>query len=293
MEAKKPLSSNLIYPYIHRFLLELGASLPSAVNSQEVFAELFGLCRRVMTDQTPGENLASRYFDELQQRTGNRRVTELILCLGWVVLSVQEHPTYSASSFAQKVLPLIKHSLYYNKARQLAITIRQHERHIHTDFLVSPKPYPDMLIETEYQNPVLLPPGISRKRQKPEVDIEVVRQEILTWVSRVRPHLADAWKADFMKIWGNILNMQEVKEKVYNPGKQKKTNFNQYLVGNILYYLFDECGAWSEDEEYNASAVCMTLVGTTEHQLRKELAKNPPEEIKNCLLKYFKKKFKL
>lgn len=293
MEYQNPLSSNPIYPYIHRFLLDLGASLPTAVNSQTVFAEVFDLCSHVVTDQTPGENLASKYLDNLQQRMVNHRAAELVLCLGWVILSVQEHPTYAACSFTQNVQPLIRHSSYFNKARQLAITIRQHERHINTDFLVSPEPYPKMLIKTENHNSMVVIPSISRKRSMPEVDTEVIRQEILTWVSRVRPFLADAWKADFIKNWENILKMQEVKEKVYKPGKQKKTNFNQYLVGNILYYMFEECGAWNEDEEYNASAVCMTLVGTTEHQLRKELAKNPPEEIKNCLLKYFKKKFKL
>ena len=258
-----------------------------------MFAEVFDLCRRVVTDQTPGENLRPRYIDELQQRIGNSRAAELVLCLVWVVLSVQEHPTYAVTSFTQNVQPLIRHSSYFHKARQLAITIRQHERHIQTDFMVPLQTYPDMFIETEMQRPVVISPVYKRKRTKPELDTEVIRQEILTWVSKVRPHLDDAWKADFIKIWENVLNMQEVKEKVYDPGKQQNTNFNQYLVGRILHYMFDSCGAWSEDEEYNASAVCKTLIGTTDHQLRKELAKDPPEEIKNRLFKYFKKKFNL
>ncbi len=293
METKNPLSSTPIYPYIHKFLLELGTSYPTALSSHEVFAEVFDLCRRVVTDQTPGENLRPRYIDELQQRIGNSRAAELVLCLVWVVLSVQEHPTYAVTSFTQNVQPLIRHSSYFHKARQLAITIRQHERHIQTDFMVPLQTYPDMFIETEMQRPVVISPVYKRKRAKPELDTEVIRQEILTWVSKVRPHLDDAWKADFIKIWENVLNMQEVKEKVYDPGKQQNTNFNQYLVGRILHYMFDSCGAWSEDEEYNASAVCKTLIGTTDHQLRKELAKDPPEEIKDRLFKYFKKKFSL
>lgn len=293
METKNPLSSTPIYPYFHKFLLELGTSYPTALSSHEVFAEVFDLCRRVVTDQTPGENLRPRYIDELQQRIGNSRATELVLCLVWVVLSVQEHPTYAVTSFTQNVQPLIRHSSYFHKARQLAITIRQHERHIQTDFMVPLQTYPDMFIETEMQRPVVISPVYKRKRTKPELDTEVIRQEILTWVSKVRPHLDDAWKADFIKIWENVLNMQEVKEKVYDPGKQQNTNFNQYLVGRILHYMFEGCGAWSEDQEYNASAVCKTLIGTTEHQLRKELAKDPPEEIKNRLFKYFKNKFNL
>lgn len=125
------------------------------------------------------------------------------------------------------------------------------------------------------------------KKAKELVDTEVVREEILTFVSKVRPLLDDAWKADYQKIWEDILNMREVKEKIYDPGKQKKTNFNQYLVGNILYFMFEDCGACCDDKEYNASEVCMKLIGTTEHQLRKELSKFPPEEIKNRLHDYF------
>lgn len=351
MEAQNPLSSSQIYPYIHQFLLEQKGCVPAGLNSQEVFTEVFNICRRAVTDQTPGENLSTRYIDDLELRTGNRRQTELILCLAWVVLSVQEHPSYAASTFTQSLLPLIKHSSYYSKARQLAVTIRHHERHIQTDFLTTNPAYPYMKVEIEgnpgtgnsytdihdnhietlapnaqtvinkhyhingvsgskFQVPSdealealseqddtsdLKPETRNLKPKKPKelIDTEVVRDEILTFVSKVRPLLDDAWKADYQNIWQDILNMQEVKEKIYDPGKQKNTNFNQYLVGNILYFMFEDCGACSEDKEYNASEVCMKLIGTTEHQLRKELSKFPPEEIKNRLHDYFTKKFQL
>ena len=355
MEAQNPLSSSQIYPYIHQFLLDLGASVPAGLNSQVLFSEVFSLCRRAVTDQTPGENLSKRYIDDLEQRSGNRRQNELALCLAWVVLTVQEHPSYTASTFTKKLQPLIKHSSFFSKARLLAVTIRHHERHIQTDFLTTNPAYPDMKVEIEgnpgqgnsytdihdnhietlapnaqtvinkhyhingvsgdkFQVPsdealealaeqseaeelkpetLNLKPAQSRKAAKALVDTEAIREEILTFVSKVRPLLDDAWKADFQSIWNDILNMQEVKEKIYNPGKQKGTNFNQYLVGNILYFMFEDCGACSDDKEYNASEVCMRLIGTTEHQLRKELSKNPPEEIKNRLHKYFTKKFEI
>lgn len=349
MEAQNPLSSSPIYPYLHQFLLDQKGSLPAGLNSQEVFSEVFLLCRRAATDQTPGENLASRYIDELRSRTGNSRQTELILCLAWVVLTVQEHPSYTVSTFAQRLQPLIRHASIYTKARQLAVTIRQHERHIQTDFFITTNSIPVMKVqiegnpgtgnsytdihdnhietlapnattvvnkhyhisgpigaaeeaaleaaaeraEADGQESAATAPVSSRKKAKELIDIEVVREEILTFVSKVRPLLDEAWKADYQNIWDDILNMQEVKEKIYDPGKQKHTNFNQYLVGNILYFMFEDCGACSDDKEYNASEVCMKLIGTTEHQLRKELSKFPPEEIKNRLHDYFTKKFQL
>jgi hypothetical protein len=349
MEAQNPLSSSQFYPYFHQFLLESGVCKQDGLNSEELFAEVFAICRQAVTDQTPGENLTSRYVDELRSRTGNSRQADLILCLAWVALTVQDQPSYAETAFTKSLQPIIRRSAYFSKARQLAITIRQHERHIKTDFLVDTNPIPAMKVQIEGDpgqgntynentyniNKVeTLAPNATtvvtkhyhinggpssnlqgasdedlealadeattdnpkpnvRKNPKTLVDTEVVREEILTWVSKVRPLLDDAWKADFQNIWSDILNMQEVKEKVYDPGKQKNTNFNQYLVGNILYYMFEDCGAQSEDKEYNASALCTALIGTTDHQLRKELSKNPPEEIKNRLYDYFTKRFEI
>ncbi len=351
MEVGPPIASSPIYPFIHQFLLEIGGDRHNANNSLDLFDEVFSLCRRAATDPTPGENLASRYVDELKQRCGSSREAELVLCLTWVVLIVQEQPSYAISTFTQQLQPLIRHASIYSKARQLAVNIRQHERHIQTNFHITPSDYPIMKVQIEGNpgrgnsytentynidkvetlapnattvinkhyhisgsvttaedgaleaaadeaisdghQPTANDSNASRRKPKTLVDTEVVREEILTWVSKVRPLLTDAWKADYQNIWNDILNMQEVKEKVYDPGKQKGTNFNQYLVGNILYYLFDQCGAWSEDKDYNASEVCMKLICTTEHQLRKELSKFPPEDIKNRLHTYFTKKFDL
>lgn len=344
MEAHNPLFSSQIYPYIHQFLLEIGGCKQAGFSSEKLFAEVFSLCCQATTDNTPGENITSRYADDLRSRIGNNRTAELILSLTWVVLKVQEKLTYAQSTFTQQLQPLIRHASIYNKAHKLAVTIRQHERHIQTDFLATNSQYPKMKVQIEgnpgsgntyhestynINNVETFAPNATtvvnkhyhisgvqglindeaieatvehmdrsdnlsaKKSQKATVDIEPIRQEILTWVSKVRPFLCDSWKSDYMDIWDDILNMQEVKEKVYNPGKQKNTNFNQYLLGNILYFMFEDCGAWNEDKDYNASEVCMKLIGTTEHQLRKELVKNPPEEIKNRLHDYFTKKFQL
>lgn len=293
METINPLSSSQIYPYLQQFLLENGGRNQVSFTSEYIFELVFNLCRRAATDLTPGECLTTRYIEELKQHCGSNRQAELVLCLAWVVLMVQEKPSYAVTTFTQQLQPLIRHAAIYNKARQLAVTIRQHERHIQTNFLMFPSDFPIMNVQLDGNNERVgsLVPNAGRRKPQTLVDTEVVREEILVWVSKVRPLLADAWKADFQNIWADILNMQEVKEKVYNPGKQKNTNFNQYLLANILFYMFDHCGAWSEDKEYNASEVCMKLISTTEHQLRKELAKYPPDEIKNRLHTYFTKKF--
>lgn len=138
MEAVNPLFSSQIYPYLHQFLLGNGGCQKAGLSSEDLFALVFNLCRRAATDPTPGESLASRYIDELKQRCGTSREAELVLCLAWVVLMVQERASYAVTTFTQQLQPLIRHTSVYSKARQLVVTIRQHERHIQIDFLINP-----------------------------------------------------------------------------------------------------------------------------------------------------------
>lgn len=331
MEFANPLASSHLYPYIHRFLLDCQCCQSTGIDSTALFIEIFHLCREAATDQTPGENLSARYIEPLLQRTACKRYTELVFCLVWVVLMVQEHPTYATQTFCGKLQPLIRHSSFYHPAKQLAINIHQHERHLNTDFLILPQSHPDMKVEidgnpgtgntfnennyhistVEHLNPnattvitkhyhingslsaiqeaaldAAAEKAEQRKQQDtPTIDIQPIKQEILTWVSRLRPLLNDDWKKHYMKDWETILELSEIKEKVYDCGKQQHTNFNRYLICNIIYYL-DSCGAYYA-EEYRASAMCEALGLDKESSLRKQLGKNPPEDVVKRLRRYF------
>ena len=326
VEVVNPLASSPIYPYIHQFILDLNGNRSETYNSRDVFAEVFSLCRRVATDSALGENVLSQYVYELRNRIGNKRQVELILCLTWVVLTVQEHPSYTVSAFTRQIKAHIRYCSLFAKAFQLAVTVRQHERHIKTDFLVTENSKVNMKIEikgnpgtgnTFIENVENLNPNATtvitkhyhisspisstaeatidalaeqhdeqKKKKEVTVDTTPIKNEILTWVSKIRPFLCDDWKANYMKMWDEILELQEVKENLYKPGKQQGTNFNRYLVCNIIYYL-DSCGAYSED--YNASAMTKALVNDKESSLRKQLGKAPSDEIVKRLRKYFLK----
>ena len=52
------------------------------------------------------------------------------------------------------------------------------------------------------------------------INPDVVRPEIIKYVSRVLPLLHDAPKGYFIKMWNDILDLPAVKDKVYNPGQQ-------------------------------------------------------------------------
>lgn len=149
MEVWNPILGTELYPYLHRFLLKLRGHSSAVSNSKDVFNEVFNLCRRAASDSTPGENIKVRYVDELKSRIGSGRQAELILCLSWVVLTVQEHPSYAISTFANELKTLIKYSTYYHQARRLAVKIRRSEHHLQTDFYVTQTPQPNMKIEIE------------------------------------------------------------------------------------------------------------------------------------------------
>lgn len=119
------------------------------------------------------------------------------------------------------------------------------------------------------------------------IDTENIRKEILNYVSCIRPLLKDEWKDKYMQLWEDILNLDVVAEKVYDPGKQKNTNFNRKLVAAILHFL-DSRKIYKE--AYNATAMANALEGDWEHSVRRELAEDPSDEIKEAIKKLMKDK---
>ncbi len=114
-------------------------------------------------------------------------------------------------------------------------------------------------------------------RGVPEKDTEPIKVEILKYVSKLKPCLADKWKSKYDKVWNNILNLPSVTEKVFEPGKQQGTNFNRNLVAHIIYYMGQE-GVFTD---YNASQFADKLEGNKEHSIRSALGKAPDEKIQS------------
>lgn len=107
-----------------------------------------------------------------------------------------------------------------------------------------------------------------------EIDIAPIRTEILNYVSRVRPLVAPDKKDKFMKMWKGILELDAVKNFVYETGKQKDTNFNRKLIANIIHHL-DSRKMYAEP--YKASDFAKLLEGNSEKSVRGELGKFPSD----------------
>ena len=128
------------------------------------------------------------------------------------------------------------------------------------------------------------PQGVEPPVNTAAHDTVLLRSEILAYINRLRSCLADEWKSSYQKIWDDILDTQVVSLSVYNPGKQRGTNFNRNLVANIIHYLNGK-GAYGNS--YNAARFAEFLEGDKDHSVRSALGKDPSNDIVSSLDRYF------
>lgn len=112
------------------------------------------------------------------------------------------------------------------------------------------------------------------------ISTEPIRKEILNYVSCLRPHVAKDKRDRFMQLWDRILDLPDVEEELYDPGKQQNTNFNRNLVANIIHYL-DRFGFY--DSIYNAAALTYALEADKEHPIRRALGQYPSAEVADAV----------
>lgn len=104
---------------------------------------------------------------------------------------------------------------------------------------------------------------------------EPKRNDILKYVAQMSPNVSQQWKNRHTKLWNDILDIEEVSRLIYEPGRQKDTNFNRKLVAQIINYL-SQRGVYVE---FSPSHYAMLLEGTKDHSVRNALSHTPPPEI--------------
>ena len=120
-------------------------------------------------------------------------------------------------------------------------------------------------------------PAESAAQSSAAVDTRPLHDEILRYVSRVRPLLTAEHKAHFQDLWQDLLAIPEVDADVYTPGKQQGTNFNRNLIANILHQL----GEHGYFGQYNAAALAQALEGDKDHSVRAALGASPSRDLLN------------
>lgn len=107
-----------------------------------------------------------------------------------------------------------------------------------------------------------------------DAEREQRKAKIMEYVSRIKKYVADKWKNRYESTWRSVLDIPEVENLVFSPGKQKNTLFNRNLVANIIYVMCN-AGFYAET---NATTLTIALEDDKEHSVRRQLAKEPADE---------------
>lgn len=132
-------------------------------------------------------------------------------------------------------------------------------------------------------------PPVERNGER-DVDISCIRPVILKYVSRLRPDVRDEWKQGYMRLWDGILSLGSVAEKVYHPGKQPQTDFNKYLVCNIIHYL-NRKNIYKDN--FKDAEITRALEGDEAHSIRTHAVNKDPDEAVCKALDNYIETFKL
>lgn len=106
-----------------------------------------------------------------------------------------------------------------------------------------------------------------------DAEKEALNATIVEYVSRLKSHVSKDWKNRYEATWQKILSLPDVKDQVYDPGKQKGTTFNRNLVAHIIYIM---CNANVFDTQ-NATTLTIALEGDKDHPVRNQLGKSPDD----------------
>ena len=129
------------------------------------------------------------------------------------------------------------------------------------------------------------------EEEEEEVDSRYssAKERIISYVDRLEPMVNKDFRDNYYELWNGILELKEVKESVYDKGKQQGTTFNRNLVAQIIRQI--------KDKVYVASANTVQMAEYLEpgkganHPVRQKLGEVPCKMIKKSVEAYMKTHF--
>ena len=76
----------------------------------------------------------------------------------------------------------------------------------------------------------------AKKEEKPE-DSHKIKDNIMEYVGRLKPLVKPEYADKYDDLWTEILELEEVKVRVYNKGKQQDTTFNRNFVAQLIHQI--------------------------------------------------------
>lgn len=113
------------------------------------------------------------------------------------------------------------------------------------------------------------------------------KNSIMEYVNRLKPLVKDDFKKEYDEFWMQILELEEVKQQVYNKGKQQDTTFNRNLVARIIHQIGDKVYLVGiNDQQY---AEYLEPGKGKNHSVRQQLCLMPEAPVKRAIERFLEK----
>ena len=115
------------------------------------------------------------------------------------------------------------------------------------------------------------------------------KEKIISYVDRLEPMVRKEFRDNYYELWNGILDLKEVKESVYDKGKQQGTTFNRNLVAQIIRQIKDKVYVTTANTVQMAE--CLEPGKGASHPVRQKLGEVPCRMIKKSVEEYMNTRF--
>ncbi len=117
---------------------------------------------------------------------------------------------------------------------------------------------------------------LDKIKKSGEDNIEKKNESIMKYVGKLKDIVDEKYQNVYVDMWNKILQLESVKNKVYNKGKQQDTIFNRDLVANIIH-LMKENGIFKKGTTVASTARLLEPEKGVGHPVRAKLGL-PPDD---------------
>lgn len=115
------------------------------------------------------------------------------------------------------------------------------------------------------------------------------KEAILEYVGRLKPVVKEECLGQYERIWEGIMELSQVKDVIFDKGKQQDTTFNRNLVAQIIHQI--SSFVYLPTANTVQMAECLEPEKGVDHPVRQKLGETPDKPIKKSIEEFLKEVF--
>ncbi|MBR2776427.1 MAG: hypothetical protein IKD75_04840 [Prevotella sp.] len=115
------------------------------------------------------------------------------------------------------------------------------------------------------------------------------KEAILEYVGRLKPVVKEECLGLYERIWEGIMELSQVKDVIFDKGKQQDTTFNRNLVAQIIHQI--SSFVYLPTANTVQMAECLEPEKGVDHPVRQKLGETPDKPIKKSIEEFLKEVF--